>query len=84
MKVHVSVSQEDIDKARWDRYDSTRCPIARAIRRDMNRDDVHVSSSGAFSASLGSGMLPQSAQVAIHNFDRGDGMSPLEFDVDLK
>lgn len=82
-KVHIDVTQEDIDGGCAG--NSLECPVARAFRRVTGKDvTVHVSyaaydyqEDGAHKVIL----LPTDVASFIWEFDNGDSVSPFSFDV---
>lgn len=86
--VRVRVTQDDIDAGV--RVSCNRCPVARALKRavpgcaEAMTDGVRVDlcmlgdDPNVYNLSL-----PIEATDAIAEFDRGNGMSPFEFDLSL-
>lgn len=84
--VHVSVTQEDIDKGIPS--DATACPIARALRRHFGPDDRHidveVDSVIWVSDNNGVDMIATATNDVedfVERFDNGIPVEPTEFDL---
>lgn len=93
MKRTVTVLQDDIDQGV--RVDTGRCPIARAVRRDLadlisggnqvrvedTRLDI-TSGDGLFTVARG--RLPRTAQTFVSDFDEEQPVESFKFEIEIE
>lgn len=89
--IKVEVTQEDIDKARI--FDSMNCPIAKALKRAFNKNDIKVGPNYFVIAeewmkspeelkNKTEYILPTEVRDFILSFDCGSKVVPFTFEID--
>lgn len=81
----IEVTQKDIDYGI--QGESELCPIARAVKRETKRKNVHVDRSTVEiyrNKSNGSNFytLPPKAQTFVRRFDRQESVKPFSFELE--
>ena len=82
--LEIPVLPEDIEGAR--QADSRRCPVARALKRAGHQVDgvgMRWVYFGTSARPLLTGILDDATALAIHRYDKGEGMAPFVACVEL-